>query len=124
MFNGFLAVGIGAACGAWIRWMFALLFNSTVFPIGTLIANLLGAYLMGVAFAAIMHIPNISSEMRLFITTGFLGGMTTFSTFSLEAFNLIDKQQYTVAVSHILSHVLGSILMTWLGYITYQYFKH
>ena len=76
--NAFVAVGLGAAIGAWMRWGLAMLLNSSIIPMGTLLANLLGGYLMGVALATIMHFPQLNTELRLFITTGFLGGLTTF----------------------------------------------
>ncbi|OYY92540.1 MAG: hypothetical protein B7Y32_08345 [Methylophilales bacterium 16-45-7] len=76
------------------------------------------------ALAGVVHQPSLSPEMKLFITTGFLGGLTTFSTFSAEAFNLMHREQYGYAVAHVLLHVIGSLIMTALGYLTVQYFKH
>lgn len=124
MLNAVLAVGVGAAIGAWARWGLALLLNDGLIPLGTLLANWIGGYLMGVAMAFFLFMPNISAEMRLLVTTGFLGGLTTFSTFSAEAFNLLNRHQYMMALTHVLSHVLGSIVMTGLGYLTVQYFRH
>jgi fluoride exporter len=124
MLNAVMAVGFGAALGAWLRWGLALLLNDGLIPLGTLVANLLGGYLMGAALAFFMLMPNISEEWKLLITTGFLGGLTTFSTFSAEAFNLLNRHHYFLALSHALSHVLGSIIMIGLGYLTVQYFKH
>lgn len=124
MLNAILAVGVGAAMGAWLRWGLAVLFNHGLMPMGTLLANLIGGYLMGIALAFFLVTPNISQELKLFITTGFLGGLTTFSTFSAEAFQLLNRHHYFLALTHVLSHLLGSILMTGLGYITVQYFRH
>lgn len=124
MLNAVLAVGVGAAIGAWARWGLALLLNDGLIPLGTLLANWIGGYLMGVAMAFFLFLPNISAEMRLLVTTGFLGGLTTFSTFSAEAFNLLNRHHYMMALTHVLSHVLGSIVMTGLGYLTVQYFRH
>lgn len=118
-----LAVGGGAALGAWIRWGLSVALNASMLPMGTLIANLSGGLLMGVAFAYFINTPS-NNELRLFVITGFLGGLTTFSAFSAEAFNLLSKQHYTWAVGHILSHLLGSILITAIGFMLVQYFKH
>ena len=118
-----LAVGGGAALGAWIRWGLSAALNASMLPMGTLIANLSGGLLIGVAFAYFINTPS-HNELRLFVMTGFLGGLTTFSAFSAEAFNLLSKQHYTWAVGHILSHLLGSLLMTAIGFMLVQYFKH
>lgn len=123
MINAFVAVGLGAAIGAWVRWGLGILFNASLIPLGTLAANLIGGYLMGLAFAGLVHLPQLSTEMKLFITTGFLGGLTTFSTFSAEAFHLMHREQYGFAIAHVLLHVLGSLLMTALGYLTVQYLR-
>lgn len=124
MMNAFVAVGLGAAIGAWMRWGLAMLLNSSIIPMGTLLANLLGGYLMGVALATIMHFPQLNTELRLFITTGFLGGLTTFSTFSAEAFHLLHREQYGFALGHILLHVSGSLILTAAGYFTVQYIRN
>jgi len=118
-----LAVGGGAAIGAWVRWGLGLVFNASLFPLGTLIANLVGGFLMGVAIAYFVATPN-QNELRLFITTGFLGGLTTFSAFSAEAFNYLHKQEYAWAAGHIASHVLGSLLMTAIGFALMQYWRN
>ena len=83
---GFLAVGVGAALGAWLRWLFAVLWNAIhpALPYGTLAANLLGGYLVGVAVGYFDTHTNLPPEWRLLAVTGFLGGLTTFSTFSSE----------------------------------------
>ena len=118
------AVGIGAALGAWLRWGLGLLLNALhpAMPIGTLIANLVGAYLMGLAMG-LFALNTPSTEMRLLITTGFLGGLTTFSTFSAEAVILLQRNEYGWATVHILSHVFGSLLMTALGFMTVQWLR-
>ncbi len=110
-----LAVGAGAVLGAWSRWGLGLVLNASVIPLGTLLANLLGGLLMGIALALFISTPQ-HSEVRLFVMTGFLGGLTTFSTFSAEAFNLLHKQEYAWASLHILGHVFGSLAMTALGF--------
>ena len=122
--NSFFAVGIGAALGAWLRWGLGLLLNALhpTLPMGTLIANLVGAYLMGVLIA-LFAITTPSSELRLLLTTGFLGGLTTFSAFSGEAFTLLQRHQYAWAAVHISSHVFGSLIMTALGFMTVQWLR-
>jgi CrcB protein len=110
-----LAVGVGAAIGAWVRWGLGIALNASILPLGTLIANLGGGLLMGAALAYFVATPT-QNEVRLFVMAGFLGGLTTFSAFSAEAFNLLHKQEYAWASAHILSHVLGSLLMTALGF--------
>jgi CrcB protein len=118
--GGFIAVGLGAAIGAWLRWGLGLLLNPLLpaLPMGTLAANLVGGYLMGIALGFFTHFSSLPVETRLFITTGFLGGLTTFSTFSAEAFTLFSRQQYSWVALHVSSHVLGSLVMTGLGVLT------
>lgn len=120
-----IAVGLGAAIGAWMRWGLGLMLNATLpaLAIGTLAANLIGGYLMGLAMAGFALAPTVSPEVRLFVMTGFLGGMTTFSTFSAEGVNLLARGQYGWAATHILLHVLGSLLMTGFGIFTMQLIK-
>ena len=115
-----LAVGGGAALGAWIRWGLGIALNASILPMGTLIANLGGGLLMGMAMAYFMGASQ-QSELRLFVMTGFLGGLTTFSAFSAEAFNFLQKQQYAWAAGHIASHVVGSLLMTAIGFALVHY---
>jgi len=119
----FLAVGIGAAIGAWLRWGLGLWLNPTVpeLPMGTLSANLVGGYLIGLAIAFFMQNPGISPEWRLLIITGFLGGLTTFSTFSAETVTLLMRGQYAWGTAIIAAHLGGSLLMTVLGIQTYKY---
>ena len=121
--GSWLAVGGGAALGAWVRWGLGIALNASILPLGTLIANLGGGLLMGMALAYFVATPQ-QNELRLFVMTGFLGGLTTFSAFSAEAFNFLQKQQYTWAASHILSHVVGSLLMTAIGFMLVQYFRN
>ena len=99
----FVAVGVGAAIGAWLRWVFGLWLNPVLpeLPLGTLSANLLGGYLIGLAVAFFMQHPSLSPEWRLFIITGFLGGLTTFSTFSAETMTLLARGQYAWSTGKI-----------------------
>ena len=115
--SGFLAVGFGAAAGAWLRWGLGTLLNPLLpaLPLGTLSANLIGGYLMGLAMGILALYSDLPPELRLLITTGFLGGLTTFSAFSGEAVSLISRQQYGWVAAHISAHLLGSLLMTGLG---------
>ncbi|HZV62780.1 MAG TPA: fluoride efflux transporter CrcB [Methylophilaceae bacterium] len=124
--GGFAAVGIGAALGAWLRWGLGLWLNPafSALPLGTLIANLVGGYLMGLAMGFFGLGNIVSPEVRLFITTGFLGGLTTFSAFSAEAVHLFSRGEYGWASVHILSHVAGSLLMTGLGILTVQLLRN
>ena len=119
-FPGFLAVGGGAAVGAWLRWWLGLLLNPVfpTLPLGTLAANLVGGYLMGIALALMSHFETLPAEVRLLITTGFLGGLTTFSTFSAEATTLLARQQSGWAAAHVAAHVAGSLAMTFAGIAT------
>lgn len=124
--GSFLAVGLGAAAGAWVRWWLGLMLNPVfpAIPAGTLAANLIGGYLMGVALGLMAIYSDLPPELRLLITTGFLGGLTTFSAFSGESVTLISRQQYLFAGMHLLSHVLGSLLMTGLGLYSVSAIRH
>jgi CrcB protein len=119
-FYSFLAVGIGAALGAWLRWGFGLGLNALfpTIPMGTLASNLVGGYLVGLAVGFFTHHPGLSAELRLFIITGFLGGLTTFSTFSAEAVSLVSRGELLWAGLHVGAHLAGSLLLTWLGLLT------
>jgi CrcB protein len=113
----FAAVGGGAALGAWLRWGLGLLLNPIFPPIpfGTLASNLIGGWLMGIAMAVLAHFEALAPETRLLMTTGFLGGLTTFSTFSAEATTLLTRGQYGWSAAIVVLHVAGSIAMTLLG---------
>ena len=117
---GFLAVGIGAALGAWLRWMLGIGFNPKVpmLPLGTLAANLIGGYVIGIAVETLSRNTGLPPEVRLFVITGFLGGLTTFSTFSAEATALLQTGQLGWALLHTLTHLVGSIALTFLGIYT------
>jgi len=116
-FLGFLAVGAGAAVGAWLRWWLGLLLNPVfpTLPLGTLAANLVGGLLMGFAMALVSQYESLPAEMRLLVMTGFLGGLTTFSTFSAETVTLLVREQFGWTALIVLAHVAGSILMTLSG---------
>jgi CrcB protein len=116
-FTGFLAVGIGGALGCWLRWGLGMLLNPLfpTLPLGTLAANLAGGLLMGCVMGLFDHFQTLPPAMRLLLFTGFLGGLTTFSTFSAEAATLLLRQQYLWFSTHVAVHVIGSLSMTILG---------
>jgi CrcB protein len=120
MLYSFLAIGTGAALGAWLRWGLGLWLNPlhATLPMGTLAANLVGGYGIGLALGWFAHAPGLSPEWRLFVITGLLGGLTTFSTFSAETVQLLLRQQYGWAAGAVALHVLGSCSMTLLGLYT------
>jgi CrcB protein len=115
-------VGIGAALGAWLRWALAIALNAAVpqLPMGTLAANLAGGYLIGLSVAWFEQTAGLPPELRLLIITGFLGGLTTFSTFSGESVALLMEGRYGWAAAHIASHLFGSLALTLLGIKTYS----
>ncbi len=112
----FAAVGIGAACGAWLRWGLSLLLNPVfpTLPLGTLTANLAGGFIIGVMLGITEPI-HLSLTMRLLLITGLLGGLTTFSTFSAETMNLMLKGEYGWGLIVVATHVGGSLLVTGIG---------
>jgi fluoride exporter len=120
MYLSLFAIASGAALGAILRWLLSISLNPLYsgLPYGTLIANWTGAYLIGLSSGLFMHFVNIAPEWRLFMITGFLGGLTTFSTFSLESVQLLQSQRYTLAITHILLHTGGSLLLTILGLLS------
>ncbi|WP_447986239.1 fluoride efflux transporter CrcB [Nitrospira sp. Nam74] len=116
----FLAVFGGAGLGAWLRWILAIRLNPVfpTLPLGTLAANLVGGYLIGVAVAYFAHNTSVPPEIRLLIITGFMGGLTTFSTFSAEVMTLLTREQYAWAAVLTALHLGGSVLLTGLGILT------
>ncbi|HTS21253.1 MAG TPA: fluoride efflux transporter CrcB [Casimicrobiaceae bacterium] len=117
--GGFVAVGVGAAVGAWIRWGLGVVLNPVfpTLPLGTLAANLSGGLLMGVAIELLGRHAVLPAELRLLVTTGFLGGLTTFSTFSAEVTTLLLRREYLWGSIAIATHVVGSLAMTVVGLV-------
>ena len=117
MLNSMILVGAGAAAGAVLRWLLGLGLNGLfpAIPPGTLVANLLGGYLMGVAMEALSAPLGMAPELRVLLITGFLGGLTTFSTFSGEVVRLMQQGRLALAGAEITAHVAGSVLLTMLG---------
>jgi CrcB protein len=118
--GGWLAVGFGAAFGAWVRWGLGIWLGavSTRFNYGTLAANLIGGYLIGMALAFFASHPQLSPEWRLFAVTGFLGGLTTFSTFSGESMLLLQRGDYGTALLHSALHLFGALACCIAGFAT------
>jgi fluoride exporter len=118
----FVAVGLGAAFGAWLRWGLSVLLNPvhSLLPLGTIAANLGGGFMIGISVAFFSNHPGLTPEWRLFIVTGFLGGLTTFSTFSAEAMLLLQRGEYLWAFGHSAAHLVGSILFCVMGFALYR----
>lgn len=114
------AVATGAVLGAWLRWGLTAWLNPIVpsLPLGTLLANLGGGYLVGLAVALFNMNPALTPEWRLACITGFLGALTTFSTFSAESVQLLQSARYAAAFIHSGAHLVGSIAATLLGFAT------
>lgn len=121
----FILVGIGAAIGAWSRWLLGNGLNALfpLIPLGTLLVNLIGGYLMGLMMGLVTTGSNFTPEIRLLVMTGFLGSLTTFSTFSGESVTLFGRGEFGWASLHILGHLVGALVMTALGLFTVQLFK-
>jgi len=119
---GFIAVGVGAAIGAWLRWFFSVTWNAVnpALPYGTLAANLVGGYLIGLAVGFFDSHAALPPEWRLLAITGFLGGLTTFSTFSSEVISNLMVGDFGWALLHLLAHLGGSLLLTAAGLWTYR----
>lgn len=117
-----LAVGTGAALGAWLRWGLGLWLNvaGNAIPWGTLAVNWGGGFVIGFLVAFFEGHQALSPEWRLFLITGFLGGLTTFSTFSAEAMLLLQRGDYMWAIAHSGLHLLGSIFLCVAGFAVYR----
>jgi CrcB protein len=117
------AICAGACLGALARWQLGLWLNPLapeegIFPWGTLAANLIGGYLIGFCLGIFQNLPQLDPEWRLFCITGFLGALTTFSTFSAEVVGMLQQGRLLLALSTAGIHLLGSLLLTYLGLLT------
>jgi CrcB protein len=125
MWRSFIAVSVGGMLGCLFRWLLALMLNRyfPAVPPGTLAANLIGCYVIGVAIAFFTSYPAFAPEWRLFMTTGFCGGLTTFSTFSAEIVTLLQTGRPGWALAGVGVHLIGSLLMTFGGIATVMWLK-
>ena len=118
-----IAICVGACLGALARWQLGLWLNpptseAGIFPWGTLAANLIGGYLIGLGMGIFQNLPQIDPEWRLLCITGFLGALTTFSTFSIEVVGMLQQGRLLLALSTASVHLIGSLLLTYLGLYT------
>jgi CrcB protein len=118
-----LAICIGACVGALARWGLGLWLNpGAVIPFGTLVANLIGGYLVGICVAVFQALPDLDPTWRLLLVTGFLGALTTFSSFSAEVVGMLGQQRYAMALGTASVHLFGSLLLTVAGIKTALFF--
>jgi len=125
MWLSFLAIFFGAGFGALLRagFNFLTVGAASVIPLGTLLSNMVGGYLVGIAVAFFGSNPDLSPEWKLFVITGFLGGLTTFSSFSAEVVGFLQRGEFTWALGTALLHLVGSLILTFLGILSYQALK-
>jgi len=125
MWKAVVAISLGAALGALARWQLGERLNSLfpTMPPGTLVANLIGAYIIGLAIPFFAHSSAVAAEWRLLVITGFCGGLTTFSTFSAELTVLVQEERLIWAMLTTSAHVVGSLLMTFAGMATILWAK-
>ncbi len=119
-----LAIIIGASCGALLRYGLSIKLNPILssIPLGTLVVNWLGSFLIGILVCVAMHYSRIPKELMIGIITGFLGSLTTFSTFSIETYDLIVRKEYFFGTMQVILHVVGSIAMVFLGIVLCKFF--
>jgi fluoride exporter len=119
--NSIAAISVGASLGALLRWFLSLKLNHALpsLPLGTLASNLIGGYVVGLCVAYFATRPDLAPEVRLFAITGFCGGLTTFSTFSAEVVELLQRGDLTAGGMVMAAHVAGSLCMTLLGLATW-----
>lgn len=125
MYKTLFALAIGSFLGGLLRWQLGLKFN-TVFssiPLGTLYANFIAAFVIGIAIGVFNSFPSLSPEWKIFLITGFCGGLSTFSSFSAEALTLITEEKYMTSCLHILAHVVGSIFLVFVGLSSVNFIK-
>ncbi|HLS16372.1 MAG TPA: fluoride efflux transporter CrcB [Paenalcaligenes sp.] len=122
MIKALLSIVLGSSLGGLLRWGLSVKFNAlwSVMPLGTYLANVIAGYVAGLALAFFSHLPSLSPEWRLFLLTGFCGALSTFSTFSLEVVQSFQNDRVFSGLVIIFLHLLSSLLMTYLGFLTYQ----
>ena len=125
MYFSLLSIALGSIFGAWLRWGISLKFNNVFenIPFGTVLVNLIGAFIIGLAVSFFSN-SSISPNYKLFVVTGFCGALTTFSTFSIEIVELLQASKLEYAISTIAIHVIGSLIFTVLGILSYQFFTN
>ena len=118
----FLAVALGATAGAWLRWLLSLWLNrhADMLPWGTFAANMLGGYLVGLILGFVAANPEWPQFWRLLLVTGFLGALTTFSTFSAEVVGFVEEGRLGMALTYAGASLAGSLVLTFLGLLTAQ----
>jgi CrcB protein len=125
MWPSIFAIFFGAGFGALLRagFNFLTVGSASIIPLGTLLSNIVGGYLIGIAVAFFGNNPHLSPEWKLFVITGFLGGLTTFSSFSAEVVGMMQRSEFSWAMGTALIHLSGSLVLTFLGILTYQALK-
>ena len=125
MWKPILAISIGSALGGLLRWALSLRFNALLLnlPPGTLLSNLIAGFVIGVGIAWLAQAPGLAPEWRLFLITGFCGGLSTFSTFSDEVVALLQRGQLGWAAAEVGVHVVGSVLATLAGMGVFTWLK-
>jgi CrcB protein len=125
MWKSIVAIALGSIAGGLLRWVFSTQFNALfpAIPPGTLVANLVGGFIVGVAVAYFATAPAIAPEWRLLIITGFCGGLTTFSSFSAEVVSLLQQGRLSLAAGAVGLHVFGSFTMTFAGILSWQWLQ-
>ncbi|WGL98949.1 MULTISPECIES: fluoride efflux transporter CrcB [Arsenophonus] len=122
MIKIFLAISIGSALGGISRWLLSTKLNPLIalLPLGTYLSNVIASFILGIAFAYFANHYTLSPEWRLMVMTGFCGGLSTFSTFSLEVMLSFQQQRYYHGFLEILIHVVSTLLVTYFGMLVYQ----
>lgn len=123
MFSSVIAISMGASAGAILRWQLGVYFNQlwSVMPLGTLLANLIGGLLVGIAVPWFSQQNSLAPEWRLLLITGFLGGLTTFSTFSAEVIQMVTEHRWQYAMTTAATHLVGSLTLTGMGYLMVRF---
>ncbi len=116
MLKNLFLVGLGGAAGSMLRFLFSVWFKNNNFPLATFLVNIIGCFVIGMAFAISLRNPSFENNWKLFLATGICGGFTTFSAFSLESLQLLQQQKIGLFIAYIVSSICLGLLATWLGY--------